>query len=28
VAAMSLSTKTSVISVGVRLNMNRREFEF
>ena len=28
VAAMSLSSKTSVISVGVRLNMNRREFEF
>ena len=28
VAAMSLSTKTSVISIGVRLNMNSREFEF
>jgi hypothetical protein len=28
VAAQSLSRKTSVFSIGVRLNMHRREFEF
>jgi hypothetical protein len=28
VAAQSLSLKTTVVSIGVRLNMHRREFEF
>jgi hypothetical protein len=28
VAAQSVSMKTSVFSIGVRLNMHRREFEF